>query len=46
MRQAVSEHVELSTPTTLMADGELLHRVRTVTATCLPGAVRCITAVA
>jgi len=46
MRQAAMEHVEPSQPLTLMADGELLHRVCAVTATCLPGAVRCITAVA
>ena len=46
MRQAAVEHVELPQPLTLMADGELLHRVCAVTATCLPGAVRCITAAA
>lgn len=45
MRQVVAEQVDLLTPQTLMADGELLHGVRRVSATCLPGAVRCIVAV-
>ncbi|HEX9207018.1 MAG TPA: diacylglycerol kinase family protein [Steroidobacteraceae bacterium] len=45
MRQAVAEHVELQAPHTLMADGELLHDVHQVSATCLPAAVRCIVAV-
>jgi diacylglycerol kinase family enzyme len=44
MRQVATEHVELPAPLTLMADGELLHHVCAVSATCLPGAVRCIVA--
>jgi diacylglycerol kinase (ATP) len=44
MRQAVTERVDLPVPRTLMADGELLHRVCAVSATCLPSAVRCIVA--
>ncbi len=42
MRQAAAVRLELASSHTLMADGELLHEVTTVTVRCRPAAVRCV----
>ena len=42
MRQAAAVRLELAAPRTLMADGELLQEVTTVTVQCRPAAVRCV----
>jgi len=42
LRQTMSEHLELSQPCTLMADGELLQDVTRLSVACLPGALSCV----
>lgn len=42
LRQTMSEHLELSRPCTLMADGELLQDVTRLSVACLPGALSCV----
>jgi diacylglycerol kinase family enzyme len=43
MCQVAIAHVQLETPRTIMADGELLHAISSVAVECRPAAVRCIT---